>query len=310
MQQALAEADIRSADGHVAAALCAAARNGAPSDSSPVLGDGVDAPVLLLTPAMGVPHTYYRRVASALSARGYHVVLPGQRGSAASSTPVARGVDFGYRELLDYDWPAAIEFARRRFGAGPLVLVGHSLGGQLNCLHQSRVSGTERAAAMVMLACCSAHGGGHGRFRGAFAMGGAQLAAAIARGIGHFPGHRLGFGGHQPKGVIRDWARDARLGRYELRGDPRDYRALLAAVHTPTLAVSFAGDTFAPARAVDAMCARLAPGSAERVHLGAAELGLSSVDHFRWVRAPGRIADCVDAWLRPLLRAHPGQARP
>lgn len=290
MEGELTIEDIRSADGHRVQAHVQA-----PAGFS-------GGSVLLLTPAMGVESRYYRALIAALSALGHAVVAPGLRGGEGSSVTVGPGRDFGYRELLQQDWPAYVAFARARFGDGPLFLVGHSLGGQLNCLHQARATGEQRARAMVMLACCSAHHAGYAPSRKGLVLAGTQLAAAIAVALGHYPGHRLGFGGRQPTSIMRDWAREARLGRYVIEDDPMDYRALLAALDTPALSISFEGDSYAPPRAVDALCARLAPGSVDRVHLDGAEIGVATPGHFRWVSGAPAVAERVHGWLERHLR--------
>lgn len=54
------------------------------------------------------------------------------RGHGTSSVRTGRGVDFGYETMVARDWPASIWVARECCSAGPIVLLGHSLGGQLS----------------------------------------------------------------------------------------------------------------------------------------------------------------------------------
>jgi predicted alpha/beta hydrolase len=47
-----------------------------------------------------------------------------------------------------------------------------------------------------------------------------------------------GFGGRQPKLLMRDWAYEGRHGRYRPAGDPTDYEAVLATLSPPTLLIA------------------------------------------------------------------------
>lgn len=275
--------EVAGADGTRATALCYDADAGAP--------------VVLFMPAMGVEADYYARFAEALQAAGMNVVIQELRGIGSSTVRAARGSDFGYRELIELDWPAAIAVTRERHPGSRLVMMGHSLGGQITCLQQARAHPSQRADAIVMVACCSAHHRGYPFPKSLGIRASTQLAHAIASTAGFFPGHRLGFGGRQGRRVIADWAREARRGYYDVSGDPSDYTRLLAKLDTPALSVSFEGDGFAPAQTVDALCARLAPGAVERWHVTASELELQHVDHFRWVRGAASLAPRLASWI-------------
>ena len=56
------------------------------------------------------------------------------RGQGRSSERASHFADFGYREMVEIDLPAAIAALRGRYPNRPLLLVGHSLGGQLATL--------------------------------------------------------------------------------------------------------------------------------------------------------------------------------
>jgi len=289
VMETMTPSEVEAADGCSARALCYDAATGAP--------------VVLFMPAMGVRADYYGDFARSLQQAGLSAIVQELRGTGSSSVRAARGSDYGYRELIELDWPAAIDHARKRHPNSKLVMMGHSLGGQITCLHQARTQAEQRADAIVMVACCSAHHGGYAFPRSLGIRAGTELAHVVASTLGFFPGDRLGFGGRQGRRIIADWAREARLGRYAVEGDDSDYRTLLSALETPALSVSFEGDGLAPRRTVDALCARLAPGAVERWHLDAAELALQHIDHFRWVRGGDALAPRLAAWIGQTLDA-------
>jgi predicted alpha/beta hydrolase len=111
--------------------------------------------------------------------------------------------------------------------------------------------------------------------------------------LGYWPGHRMGFGGRQPKGLMTDWAYEGRHGRYRLAGDPTDYEAALATMDAPTLLIDLEGDPLVPPRAVAHLADRL-PGHVERRTL----TGDQAHDHFLWARrSPDLVVDEVEDWL-------------
>jgi predicted alpha/beta hydrolase len=251
---------------------------------------GAGASVVFL-PALGVPLIYYRPLLEAWAARGRHVTGVELRGMPRSPVTDLRRESFGYTRLIRDDLPAV--FAGPAVAAANrTVLAGHSLGGQLALL--SSAAGTVHPDAVVTLAAGTsspaAHPGGLGRARRA---AGVRLVGAITRTLGYWPGHRLGFGGRQPLGMMRDWAYEGRHGRYRLAGDETDYEAALRDLPIPALLVDIAGDTLVPAAAVDHLAARL-PGHTDRMTIDAVP------DHLRWARrAPEKVVEGVETWLAP-----------
>ena len=86
---------------------------------------------LLWLPALGVAARHYLPLAEALAARGVDTRLHEWRGNGSSSLRASRTQDWGYRELLALDLPASV--ATLPVDGVPLLLGGHSLGGQLAC---------------------------------------------------------------------------------------------------------------------------------------------------------------------------------
>ncbi|WP_157722733.1 alpha/beta fold hydrolase [Stenotrophomonas pictorum] len=73
--------------------------------------------------------------ADALAAKGIAVFLHEWRGNGSSSLRPNRHHDWGYKELLQYDLPAAEAAIYATIPGRPFRLGGHSLGGQLGCCY-------------------------------------------------------------------------------------------------------------------------------------------------------------------------------
>lgn len=250
-------------------------------------------PVILVLPAMGVRATYYTPLANALHAAGCDVVTTEQRGNGSSTVRASRQVDFGYAELVR-DLTTTIEQVAERFPGAPIHLLGHSLGGQLGLVALGRHR-HPRVASIVLVASCSVYYGGYPfpRRLGLWAL--TQSFGLLARLLGYFPGRRVGFGGHEARGVMRDWSHQARTGRYRLRDGGPDAESGLRALACPVLAVSVEGDTLAPATAIDHLCGKLERAEVTRWH--APPPPDARLDHFRWVAHHQTVVERIVTWI-------------
>ncbi|MFI7547110.1 alpha/beta fold hydrolase [Actinoplanes sp. NPDC049599] len=250
---------------------------------------GGSATVVFL-PALGVPVAYYRPLFRAWVAAGRHVVGVELRGMPQSPVADLRRDSFGYAHLVREDLPAVFTDPAVA-GAAKVVLVGHSLGGQLALL--SGAAGTVRPDAVVTLGTgTSSPHARRGRLARAQRAAGVRFVGAVTCSLGYWPGHRLGFAGRQPRTLMSDWGYEARHGRYRLRGDRTDYEAALGALTVPALLVDIAGDRMIPRAAVDHLAARL-PAGVGRATIDAVP------DHFRWARrSPEKVITAVEGWLR------------
>lgn len=280
MQDAMVEWPVRSADGHQAALRARVPDGG---------NDG-----LLFVPAMGVAARHYDALARALTAHGVAVAVHEWRGLGSSSLRARRGVDWGYRELLDVDLAASMDAA---CSGAPRVrwrLGGHSLGAQFAAL---LAAVDPRAHGIFVVA------GGAPYWR-AFP----HVQKLVLRGIfgamnglgamsGYFPGRRTGFAGNEARGVIRDWTFTGRHGHYRVPGLARDHEAALHACRLPVLALRFADDWYVPRASLEHLLAKLPRAQVERHELDRAALGGHKADHFGWMKHPGPVAEFVARWI-------------
>ena len=245
-------------------------------------------PVCLVLPALGITGAYYRGFANALAARGLRVVVADLPGHGRSPIRAGRGSDWSYADLVTIHAPAVVRAARERFPRAPLIWLGHSIGGQIALLHAGRDPDAQRA--VVVIASGSAHAACWSGPRRRYMRLAPRACALLARPLGYFPGHRVGFGGREASTLIRQWASAARSGRYAW-GD-FDGEAALAGWSGPTLAIPLAGDVWAPQAA---MAHTLDKTQAEVSWRPWAEP--APPDHNRWPREPEPPARLILTWL-------------
>src|SRR5690606_3605939 len=145
--------------------------------------------------------------------------------------------------------------------ATPLVLGGHSLGGQLACCRLALAPGT--ADALWLVASGAPYWRTFPMPTRAWLPFAYRFLPWLARMHGHLPGRRIGFGGNEAAGVIADWARTAISGRYAATGLARDLDADLGLLAHPVRAVVLARDWLAPRGSLDFLLGKLGRSKAE-----------------------------------------------
>ncbi|MBT2117903.1 alpha/beta fold hydrolase [Dyella sp. LX-66] len=259
--------------------------------------------LLYWLPAMGVAARHYLPLAQALAARGIAVALHEWRGIGSSNRRAGRHGDWGYRELLQFDLPAGLAVARERCPGLPAAIGGHSLGGQLASLYTGLHP--QDFEALVLVASGSPY---WRRFRRGALIGAAYALAPVLAGlVGHLPGRRLGFGGNEARGVVADWARSGRSGRYAAAGLPDDLESAMARVRLPILALRLRDDWLGPQASLDWLLAKMPQSRPARAVLDPDELGVPA-DHFAWMKQPAAVAAAVADGLAPVLQRDRAQA--
>lgn len=235
--------------------------------------------ILVFNPAMGTKAKFYAPLAQAFAEQGYHVMVHELRGNGISPLRASRRCDFGYGDLLQ-DLHYLIRDVKSRFGDLPIILGGHSLGGQLSLLYT--VQHPENIGQVLLVACGTPHWSG---FRGGMRWllkVVPHLFTSSAALVGYFPGDRWGFGGVQGKTLITEWGHLAKTNQFRVTGDDRQYETELAAIPIPIKAFCFTSDSFAPKQAVNKILEKL-PQEKVKLHcLGNQEIGFKA-DHLNWV---------------------------
>lgn len=253
---------------------------------------------LLWIPALGVAARSYRRFAQALAGEGVAVGLHEWRGIGSSSVRAARDCDWGYAPLLLDDLPRSRQTLCEMLPQAPLLLGGHSLGGQFAALGTALAP--DAVKGLVLMAAGLPH---PPQFPLPMRIG-LPLAFAvlplITAAVGFLPGRQLGFAGRESRGVIRDWVRTGRHGNYRLPELPDDIERRLAALQLPVFAMHLAHDAFGPERAMHALLDKLGAASSTEIHgLDSRQLGVHA-DHFAWMKQPDEVVRRLGRWARAI----------
>lgn len=247
---------------------------------------------LLWLPALGVAAKHYLPFAEALAARGIAVFVHEWRGNGGSNLRANRAHTWGYRELLLQDLPRSEAALSAQLPDLARILGGHSLGGQLACCRLgllAREAAADRPTHLWLVASGAPYWRAfppRSRWWLPFAY---RFLPWLADRRGALPGRKVGFGGDEARGLIRDWARSALSGRYAAAGVDIDLEAAMAQVEIEARALVLDSDWLAPESSLRFLLSKLPRTQAQVDTLGAGMLG-TRADHFAWMKQPGAIA--------------------
>jgi predicted alpha/beta hydrolase len=253
--------------------------------------------VVLLPSAMGVPQSFYTPFAEFLAENGIAVVCFDYRGMGASIPAEfrhsLRGFDTSVTQWAEQDYNAALLATKAWQSEVPLIVVGHSLGGQL--------LGMLPDAHLIDAVITIASGSGYWRENAP------QLKRIVwlmwyfvvplaTRLCGYFPGKRLRMVGDLPKGVIYQWARWCKHPAYFVDENGAAMQTGHAAIRRPILSMSFTDDELMSLRNIESMHSFYSNAVIERRHIHPGDVDAKRIGHFGFFRTQFRNS----LWLQAL----------
>jgi predicted alpha/beta hydrolase len=234
---------------------------------------------VLIHSATACPQRFYASFARHLAQAGLRVFTYDYRGIGKSRSRSLRNATVTMAEWAFVDARAMHDHLEAHYPGVPLALIGHSFGGQLfGLLDQTR---NARAAIFVgaQLGYC---GFWPEPQASALRAMWKYMVPGRCRVLGYLP-KQAGMGEDLPAGVALQWARWCSHPEYLMSEFP-EARERFATFDRPILSYSFTDDTYAPARAVDALFEVLTASPATQRRLSPAELGVSAIGHFGFFR--------------------------
>ena len=246
--------------------------------------------VVLVLPALGVRASFYKPLCIALAQKGLHAATIDWRGNGTSSVRPSYEVDFGYKELVE-DTVKVIFQLDKVFPQSKVIILGHSLGGQIGSLLMSRHP--LLVEQLFLVAACNVYYKGFVGQEKKIKRA-AKWIPITATFFGHFPGKWVGFGGKEARGVMSDWSDNALTGLYEPAREDFNYEKSMSLCTNPITAISLEGDNLAPKKAVANLVGKF-KSSTKNTHIEATaeDFGIDELSHFNWVKHPNYIVDYI-----------------
>ncbi|MFT4185016.1 MAG: alpha/beta fold hydrolase [Rhizobium sp.] len=259
--------------------------------------DGGSRGSIIVNPATGVLARFYHRYARFLARHGFDVLTYDYRGIGLSRPERLRGCGYRWRDWGERDFDAALRFMRERRRDGPLIVVGHSVGGFLPGLAES----APLIDRMLTVGAQYAWWGDYMLRRRLSLFAKWHVAMPVVTALcGYFPGRRFGWLEDLPAGVAQEWSfRGPRFERSHPRGERQAVLSRMAAVHAPILAVAVSDDELGTVPAVRRTLGYYRGAERTAALLRPADYGRQSIGHFNLFHdshAAGFWADTL-SWL-------------
>lgn len=286
-----------------------------PAQSGQGEGDGdgqpvsSDRPLIVMWPGWGMGARYHDPMGRELASRGFNVVTGELHGQGSSTARASRTRQWGYHDMASQDYPRTIRAAKERFGLHPdhpVVLLCHSMGGQIGSLFLARPEATEHnVVGMVGVGAGTPFYQGFSgtiKYRLQF---GAPVMRLVANVVGYQPEGRFDFAGYgrQSGTHVKEWVRLSRTNHFiNLRGADLNYEEALQQVKTPIVLLRFRNDYDCTTRSAKNLASKLPKstpvnGEDEGPAVKTIE---EKLGHNRWAREPETIATCVEEFVSEL----------
>ncbi|MGX9394159.1 alpha/beta hydrolase family protein (plasmid) [Nitrobacteraceae bacterium UC4449_H16] len=259
---------------------------------------------IIINPATGVQARYYHRFARFLTEHGFRVLTYDYRGIGKSRLRPLKGCGFRWRDWGEQDFDAALRFALAQADAGPLQVVGHSIGGFLPGFSPA----APNIARMLTV------GGQYAYWRDYSELQRTKLfwkwhvaMPALTFALGYFPGKRLGWLEDLPAGVAYEWSfRGRRMERSYPASERGDILSRFGSVNAAILAVGVSDDPIASLQAIDRTLGYYSSAPKARILITPFDLGMEEVGHFGlfhdrhrsgfWQQSLGWLCDGRNPW--------------
>jgi predicted alpha/beta hydrolase len=266
--------------------------------------DQVEGAVVVAS-ATGVPRRIYGGLAAHLAEAGLAVLTFDYRGIGDSRGRPLRQDPATLEDWGRLDLEAALGWMREQHSGVPLMVVGHSAGGQLIGLAPSS---RQLAAALTVGAQMGWSGNWTWPSRALMWSFWHLVIPPLATVVGFLPMRAVGQGEDLPSGVARQWARWGRRRNYLFDDLGPEVRQAYAALRFPLRPLHIGDDGYAPRRGVEQLASFYGDGRHEVLTLEPRALGVQRIGHFGWVRSSFRetIWTPIRRWLVEQAQARRG----
>lgn len=234
---------------------------------------------VVLHGATATPARFYTKFAEFLCERGLRVVTYDYRGVGGSRPDTLRGFRATMTDWARVDARSVHRYVAERFPGEPVVVVGHSFGGQLLGLLDDAHS-----ASGALLVAAQLGYYGHWPVADQLRLGVIWhgLVPMLTTALGYLPG-KAGLGEDLPAGVAREWAKWCTSPEYLITHVP-DAAERFARFASPVRFYSFTDDDYAPKAAVEALVDRFRRAPVDHRVVVPEEHGGKPIGHFGFFR--------------------------
>jgi predicted alpha/beta hydrolase len=234
------------------------------------------AKVIIIASATGVKQTYYYNFATFFSKHNYHVYTFDYEGIGASRPASLLGVEVNASDWGDKDLNAVLAYVKEKHSGNKLIVIGHSIGGQLIGLAPWSFIIDEIILIAAQTGYWKLWPGSH---KIQMFLTWHILVPVLTNLFGYFPGKKIGLSEDLPKNVALEWAKWCRSPSYLFKYK-ENATTMFDNVKAKITSYSFSDDTYAPASAVDWLTHKYTSALITRFHINPDDLKIKKIGHF------------------------------
>lgn len=232
--------------------------------------------VLIIASATGVKQRYYKKFAEFISSNGITVITFDYSGIGLSLNSTIKNI---HNNALDWgknDLESVIKYANIHFDNSKIILLGHSIGGQLIGLARS-----SKLAHKIILICAQS---GYWKFWIGFEKikmwaNWYILFPALITIFGYMPSKKYSSMENLPKNVAKQWRKWC-INQNYLFGQVLEPDLFFKDITTQLTALSVDDDKFAPKKAVDWLTDKYENAIIKKFHLFPKDFLTNKIGHF------------------------------
>jgi predicted alpha/beta hydrolase len=231
---------------------------------------------IIINPAMAVRQRYYFDYAQYLAQQGFQVFTYDYKGIGDSKSKSLLKLDASIVDWAQTDFEAVVNHAKESFPSNKLVVIGHSIGGQI--IGMSHAS--SKVDAFVMVAAQTPYWRNFEKHSypklWLFWYG---LIPVFTKIFGFFPASKLRLFEDLPKSAALQWMRWAKSDKFVF-GEKPEVQQIFQALKQPAKVYSFSDDSVAPYKAVMNLLGFYPNLRIEHNHMKPEDLVIDSIGHF------------------------------
>ncbi len=264
-----------------------------------------DCGTVVINPATGVKARYYHPYAQFLADHGFTAVTYDYRGIGQSRPTELRGCGYRWADWGERDFAAVLDHIQGFVTNGPIIVVGHSIGGFL----PGFASNASRIDRMLTVGAQYAYWRDYAAAHRLHLLLKWHVAMPLITMLyGYFPGKRLGWLEDLPAGVALDWSfRRARMERSHPRQARETVLERFSAVTADILAIAVTDDELGTPAAIRRALDYYPNATAFEVSLSPEDLSMERIGHFDLFHRRHESGFWLDSllWLRDGINPWP-----
>lgn len=232
--------------------------------------------ILVIVPATGVLQSFYRKLAEFFQENGISVITFDYAGIGRSLNGNIKNEKSLLKNWGNRDLEAVLQYTLTNYPDQQIILLGHSLGGQLIGLAPSSV----KVEKIILVASQSGYWKywkGSDRIRMWLNW---HILVPVLSGIyGYLPSGSISRMENLPGNVVKDWAEWCRNRNY-LFGSIKNDELYFSKVCCKLSSIRISDDYYAPAKSVDWLTAKYTHAVIKELQLSPENFGVSKIGHF------------------------------